>query len=72
MKKSAIRKEFYMEIKKTMSRFLSLVLIVALGVAFYSGIRATEPSMNYTLDKMYDETNFLDIRILNISCVFWI
>ena len=65
MKKSAIRKEFYMEIRKTMSRFLSLVLIVALGVAFYSGIRATEPSMNITLDKMYDDTNFLDIRILN-------
>lgn len=67
MKKSAIRKEFYMEIRKTMSRFLSLILIVALGVAFYSGIRSTEPSMNYTLDKMYDESNFLDIRVLNTS-----
>ncbi|MBQ4068441.1 MAG: ABC transporter permease [Lachnospiraceae bacterium] len=67
MKKSAIRKEFYMEIRKTMSRFLSLVLIVALGVAFYSGIRATEPSMNYTLDKMYDDTDFLDVRVLNAS-----
>ncbi len=67
MKKSAIRKEFYMEIKKTMSRFMSLVLIVALGVAFYSGIRATEPSMNYTLDKMYDDNNFLDIRMLSQS-----
>lgn len=67
MKKSAIRKEFYMEIRKTISRFLSLVLIVALGVAFYSGIRSTEPSMNYTLDKMYDDTNFLDIRMLSMS-----
>lgn len=67
MKKSAIRKEFYMSIKKTFSRFLSLVIIVALGVAFYAGIRSTEPDMNYTADAMYDNTNFFDIRVLSAN-----
>ena len=45
MKKKALRKEFYMEVRKTLNRFLSLLLITALGVAFFSGIWATQPDM---------------------------
>ena len=46
----ALRKEFYVQIKKTFGRFLSLLLIVALGVAFYAGIRSTEPDMRKSVD----------------------
>ena len=38
MKKKALKKDFRMEIKKSLNRFLSIFLIVAMGVAFYSGI----------------------------------
>ena len=41
MRKRALRKDFYMEIRRNFGRFLSIFLIVALGVAFYSGIQAT-------------------------------
>ena len=42
-RKKATRKDFYMEIRKSPGRFLSILFIVALGVAFFSGIRAAEP-----------------------------
>lgn len=65
MKTKALRKEFYMEIKKTYNRFLSIFLIVALGVAFFSGIRASKPDMELSADKFYDENNYMDIRVLS-------
>lgn len=61
----ALRKDFYMEIRKSFSRFISIFLIVALGVAFYAGVRSAEPDMRLTADKLYDQTNLLDIRILS-------
>lgn len=64
MKKKALWKEFWMEIRKTFNRFMSIFLIVALGVAFFSGIRATKPDMQLSADRFYDENNLMDIRIL--------
>ena len=52
-------------IKRTFSRFLSILLMVSLGVAFYTGVRSSEPDMKLTADKLYDDTAFLDIRILS-------
>lgn len=43
MKKKALRKEFYMEIKKSFNRFLSIFLIVALGVAFFPAFERQAP-----------------------------
>ncbi len=65
MKKKALFKDFLMEVKLSRNRFLSIVLIVALGVAFFSGLRAAEPDMKITADNYYDETNLSDIRILS-------
>lgn len=65
MKKKAIWKEFFVEIKKSLNRFLSILFIVALGVAFFTGIRATEPDMQLSADKLYDTSSFMDIRIFS-------
>ena len=43
--------------------FLSILFLVALGVAFFSGIRATEPDMQLSVDRQYDDLNFMDIRV---------
>ena len=51
MKKKALRKEFYMEVRRTWNRFLSLVLITAHGVGFFSGIRAPPPAMELAADR---------------------
>ena len=61
----AIKKEFYIEIKKTKNRFISILIIVALGVAFYAGICSTEPDMRLSADKFYDDGNLMDIRVVS-------
>lgn len=65
----ALRKDFYVEIKKTYNKFLSLLLIVALGVAFYSGVRSTEPDMQVSADTLFDESNFMDIKVQSVQGV---
>lgn len=60
----SLRKDFLREIKKSISRFISIMLIVALGVAFYSGVRSTMPAMHKTADAIYDKQNLMDIRII--------
>ncbi len=57
-------KDFQREIKKSISRFISIMLIVALGVAFYSGVRSTMPAMHMTADAAYDKEDLMDIRIV--------
>ena len=54
MKKRALRKEFFMEIRKSLPRFLSILFIVALGTAFYSGIQSSSPDMRYSGDAYFD------------------
>ena len=63
MKKNVLRKDFIIEIKKTMGRFVSIFFIV-LGVAFYSGIRASEPSMRFTADQYFDDSKLMDLKVM--------
>lgn len=65
MKKRALRKDFYMEIRKSLGRFLSIFFIVALGVSFFSGIRASEPDMRISGDAYFDEKNLMDIKVIS-------
>ena len=62
--KKATRKDFYMEIRKSPGRFLSILFIVALGVAFFSGIRAAEPDMRLSGDSYFDEAELMDIKAI--------
>ena len=43
----AIDLDFVREVKNTRSRFFSIFVLVALAVAFLSGLRATAPDMNF-------------------------
>lgn len=63
MKKKALHKNFLMEIKNSLNRFLSIFFIVALGVAFYSGIQSTAPDMRYLGDAYYDENGLMDLKV---------
>ena len=58
-------KNSIIKIRKQLGRFLSLILIVALGSAFFAGVRETSSDMIKTLDEYYDETNLLDFRIVS-------
>lgn len=65
MGKKATRKDFYMEIRKSPGRFISILFIVALGVAFFSGIRSSEPSMRITGDAYFDRSELMDIKAVS-------
>lgn len=58
-----INKESLVSIVKTKKRFISILLIVLLGVGFFGGIKATSPDMEDTMNKYYEDTNFMDFNI---------
>ena len=64
-RKHMLVKEFLREIKKSRNRFLSILIIVTLGVAFFSGVRAACPDMKLSADTYFDEANLMDIRVLS-------
>ena len=59
-----LRKDFRRSIRKSFSRFLSILLISALGVAFFAGVRTAAPAMEASADATYDSQNLMDIRVL--------
>ena len=63
--KKALLKDCFKEIIKGFKRFISILLIVLLGVGFFAGIKATSPDMKLTLDTYFDEKNVFDIQIIS-------
>lgn len=63
MKKSALRKDILREIRKSLGRFLSIFAIVAIGVAFFAGVKASVPVMKGSADKYFDDYNFMDFKL---------
>lgn len=61
----AINKNIFREISKTKSRFLSILLICAIGVGFFSGVRATCDIMKTSADDYYDAHDLFDLRVLS-------
>ena len=61
----ALDKDFLREVKNTRSRFLSILVLAALAVAFLSGLRSTSPDMKNTLDAYMDENEFMDVQVLS-------
>lgn len=53
----------FLSIKKTINRFISILLIVLLGVGFFAGIKATSPDMRNTANELFDNTNLYDIFV---------
>jgi len=60
----SMRKDFLREIIHSFTRFLSIFLIVALGVAFFAGILSTAPAMRASADATYDDQNFMDVCVV--------
>ena len=63
-RKKALHKDFWMEIRKSRARFISIFCIVALGVAFFSGIQAASPDMRLSGDAYYNESKLMDLKIV--------
>ena len=60
-----IFKNSFRKIRRSLGRFLSLIFIVALGSAFFSGIREASMDMIKTVDEYYDDTELMDYKIVS-------
>jgi putative ABC transport system permease protein len=61
----SLLKDSLREIRKTFSRFLAILAIVAISIAFYTGIKITCPDMKNTADVYYDDYRLMDFRLLS-------
>lgn len=64
MKKKLI-KDSLKEIKNSYKRFISLLLIVLLGVGFFAGVKATSPDMRDIVDTYFDEFDVMDLEVIS-------
>ncbi len=50
-------------IKKTYKRFLSIFLMVLIGVGFMVGLMSSAPTLQYSVNDYYDEKNYMDLQL---------
>lgn len=53
------------EIKQNFGRFASILAIVAIGVGFFSGVRASEPDMKESADRFFSDYSLMDLRLVS-------
>ncbi len=46
-----------------MSRFISIIIIVALGTGFFVGVKSAAPSMEETAEQYFSDNNLMDLRV---------
>lgn len=63
----ALLKDTLRTIGRNFSRFVSIMLIIALGTAFFVGIKITAPDMSETAKKYFTDYNLFDIRIQSVA-----
>ena len=63
----ALFKNTLREIWNTKARFLSILAIIALGVGFFAGIKATPPSMYRLAEEYYREIRLMDFRLVSTT-----
>lgn len=65
VRKKSILKDALREISTTKKRFLSLLLIVTIGVGFYVGLKSTSLDMEKTAKNYYKDTNLMDLKLIS-------
>ena len=58
-------KNTFREIANSKARFISILAIIALGVGFFAGIKATVPSMYNMADEYYSQSDLMDYRLVS-------
>lgn len=64
MTKSLLKNTFR-EISNSKARFFSILIIIALGVGFFAGIKSTAPSMYNLAETYYRDNNLMDYRLVS-------
>lgn len=53
------------EIKKTLGRFLGILVIIAIGCAFFTGLKSVKPDMELAGEKYFVKSKFMDYQLLS-------
>ena len=61
----ALKKNMRRSITGSLGRYIAILLIIMLGVAFFSGLKLTRPAMIATATDYLDETKLYDLRLLS-------
>ncbi|MCR5483439.1 MAG: ABC transporter permease, partial [Bacilli bacterium] len=59
-----LKRKMFRDIKKNLSQFITIFLMVMIGIMAYSGIKAYMGGMQDTSDKFYSENNLQDLNAL--------
>lgn len=59
-----LRRKMFRDILKNKSQFITILLMVTIGVMVYAGIEVYMDGMTTTADKFYTESNLQDINVL--------
>lgn len=62
-----LKKKMFRDIKNNLSQFITIFLMVAIGVMAYFGIEAYMSGMQETADKFYTENNLQDLNVVGIN-----
>ena len=62
----ALLTDIFRAIRRTFSRFMSIIIIIALGTSVFVGIKAASPSMSLTAEKYFKDNNLMDIRVQSV------
>ena len=61
-----LRRKMFRDIKKNLSQFITIFLMIMIGVMAYSGIEAYMDGMSKTADKFYTENNLQDLNVMGL------
>ncbi len=62
---SAVKKDILREIKGSKNRFLAIMVLSMLAVAFLSGLKVTAPDMKTTGDLYLDDMGLMDVQVIS-------
>lgn len=63
--KKAFRKNIFQTIKNSLGRYMAIFAIIALGVGFFAGLKASKPAMIKTGQEYAKEQKMYDYRLLS-------
>jgi putative ABC transport system permease protein len=65
MENRAYKKSIIREILTSKARFISILAIIFLGVAFYSGIKSSGPDLKESINEFFKKQNLMDSKIVS-------
>jgi len=61
-----LKRKMFRDIKNNLSQFITIFLMIMIGVMAYSGIEAYMDGMTKTADKFYAENNLFDLNVMGL------